>query len=749
MNRPKISVIIPVYNAEKFLCFTLDSVLSQTLHDIEMICVDDGSTDGSLRILKSYQIRDSRVVVMKQENQGAAAARNNALAVASGEFVSFMDSDDLYASQSTLHSMYEAAKQHNVDICGGNLRRIDQHGNRFQGNPDVEDHEKAGMRHYRDYQCDYGFQRYIYRREFLKSHHISFPCLRIQEDPVFFLEAMAKAGVFYAMAEVVYLYRAFHKSVTWSPAKVVDYLKGIEIQLAASKRYGLEKVHTTNADRLILPYFLDPVCCFLNRDEVVRRFLSAIAEISWQICNYTARNVKEAVCKNKIVFRKRNKRKNLKFILKKLRRMQMVAELSKLPVKKGEILSPASVQEGPAVSVVVPVYNVEPYLAKCLDSIIGQTYSHLEIICVNDGSTDHSARILEQYQELDNRIRVITQENGGLSAARNTGMKHATSPYIMFVDSDDWLERDAVETSLKALLASPDVDFVCLGVRLAYEDNLYRYSLAACSNERYHTPVFEGKFSLDDSVIAHTVVVAWGKLYKMDLIKKFGIEFPQGLLYEDNAFFYMYVSHAKNAYYIPRPRYNYLQRESSIMGRRKHKARSPHYVDRMKNFEIVYRHYCKYGLSDKHQLLFNSIFKGFLYNDYESAARSDKKRVLSFAREIANSYPPYVIGENLASLLRRKKYHKIDFITYKRLRDIFFSKKVKGNGNIKKWKLLGLTVFCVKKSPYRKKISILGIPVWKKFYSDKCLLALEGQYTELTARLSEILQILNRQNNGN
>ena len=92
------------------------------------------------------------------------------------------------------------------------------------------------------------------------------------------------------------------------------------------------------------------------------------------------------------------------------------------------------------ISVIVPVYNVENYLGKCLDSLINQTYKDIEIICINDGSTDNSLNILREYEQMDSRIIIIDQKNGGLSNARNIGLKEAAGEYIMFVDSDDWID---------------------------------------------------------------------------------------------------------------------------------------------------------------------------------------------------------------------------------------------------------------------------------------------------------------------
>ena len=104
------------------------------------------------------------------------------------------------------------------------------------------------------------------------------------------------------------------------------------------------------------------------------------------------------------------------------------------------------------ITVIVPVYNVENYLNKCLDSLINQTYKNLEIIVINDGSTDNSGEICQEYAQKDNRIIYIEQENGGLSDARNTGLERMTGSYVTFVDSDDWVEPDYVEVLYNKLL---------------------------------------------------------------------------------------------------------------------------------------------------------------------------------------------------------------------------------------------------------------------------------------------------------
>ena len=114
------------------------------------------------------------------------------------------------------------------------------------------------------------------------------------------------------------------------------------------------------------------------------------------------------------------------------------------------------------ISVIIPVYNAEKFLNKCLDSVIGQTYKNLEIILVDDGSQDDSGKICDEYAQKDNRIKVIHKENGGDSSARNTGLKMATGKYITTIDSDDWIELNAYEDMLKVLLEK-NVDIVRCG----------------------------------------------------------------------------------------------------------------------------------------------------------------------------------------------------------------------------------------------------------------------------------------------
>jgi len=251
---PKISVIMPIFNMAEYLHECIDSVLSQTLFDIEILCVDDGSTDNSADIVKQYCDRDRRIVYKKQDNQGVAAARNNGVKAANGEFVCFIDPDDFYPDMRVLEDLYTNAKKSNVKICGGSFSYF------HEGEEEIKT-EFDGVLWgytfcenrlwvYRDYQFDYGFHRFIYDREMLCSKEIFFPPYTRFQDPPFLVKAMVEADKFYALSRVSYRYREAYKEVKWDVVKVISVLNGAIDNLMASRENNLADLHALTLRRL-------------------------------------------------------------------------------------------------------------------------------------------------------------------------------------------------------------------------------------------------------------------------------------------------------------------------------------------------------------------------------------------------------------------------------------------------------------------------------------------------------------------
>lgn len=241
----KVSIIMPVYNAQEYLASTLETVFTQTLEPLEIICVDDGSTDSSLEILKDFALKYDNIVVLTQKNQGAGKARNYGLSVAKGDYVAFLDADDCYPAVFTLEILYQKAVGYKAYIAGGSFSdfagniKNDMYGGIASGYT----FKNEGFVKYKNYQFDYGYHRFIYQREFLKEHNIMFPNYRRFQDPPFFIEAMVAAKKFYAVPMVTYCYRVAHKEINWSDQKVNDFFEGLLHDLQLAKRYDLRKLY--------------------------------------------------------------------------------------------------------------------------------------------------------------------------------------------------------------------------------------------------------------------------------------------------------------------------------------------------------------------------------------------------------------------------------------------------------------------------------------------------------------------------
>lgn len=209
----------------------------------------------------------------------------------------------------------------------------------------------------------------------------------------------------------------------------------------------------------------------------------------------------------------------------------------------------------PLVSVIVPVYNVADYLSRCVESIIAQTYSSMEIILVDDGSIDGSEAICDQYSRNDKRIHVIHKENGGLSSARNSGIKKAKGEYLVFVDADDCVEGDYV-AELMMLIKKYGVDMAAVGMDITtgiIKSNLGSGEVIVLDTEgALESMMLERYFS----------VSANGKIYKKSLFR--GVKYPEGRLYEDNGCTYKLIRQCDEVVYCDKKLYHYCVREGSI-----------------------------------------------------------------------------------------------------------------------------------------------------------------------------------------
>lgn len=244
----------------------------------------------------------------------------------------------------------------------------------------------------------------------------------------------------------------------------------------------------------------------------------------------------------------------------------------------------------PKISVVIPVYNVEAYLPQCIDSVLAQNFEDYEVILVNDGSTDGSLAIAQQYERTNEKVKLISQENKGLGGARNTGIQHASGEFICFIDSDDTIAPDTLATAADTIdrlncdIAIFDLEYVnengaTLSVLQGMDENLESFDLAS------HRSVLFCPSS------------ACNKIFRRTLFTENQILFPERVWFEDIRTITKLYPHASKMCYIPKPFYKYLQRAGSIM----HSAKVSRNAEIMEALADVIAYYREHGYYDDYR----------------------------------------------------------------------------------------------------------------------------------------------------
>ena len=543
----KISVIVPVYNVEKYVSRCLDSILSQDYENLDVICVNDGSTDGSLQILQQYAEKDKRVRVFSQENGGISVARNRGMTEALGEYVSFIDADD-YIEQGLYSRFVSETDKDDVDVFMFN-GAVNETGRFFNRNIFVKEVAEGENVTYRDFGAIlYGNSsacNKIFNLDFLRRKQISFLEGKIFEDIDFWFAVMVEAKEIKVCYECYYQYvfdnpdsvtKTYNRNVLGvfdifdsmmrraEQAGLKDYFNNALFQFQYEK--GVEILYRLN-EEFAEEYYLRLKSYLQKRqDELVYKEVYQLFD--YHLCHNVLYNDYIHFKNTFILFKDK-----FHYVRKKPKTIRF--------------------------SLIVPVYNVEEYLDVCLKSIINQTYENFEVICINDGSTDGSYDILKKHAKEDARIKIINQENKGLSAARNIAVKQAVGEYLVFVDSDDWLRTDALEL-LNRQMKNQDLEVCFIGycdfndvVRVNEKMGFLAYWQQLLNRK---------KVQILDFLLAN--VTAWGKVYSRRFWLKNNISFPEGVYFEDNLTNAMVMTKAKRIGICWNDLYYYRRRRDSI-----------------------------------------------------------------------------------------------------------------------------------------------------------------------------------------
>lgn len=212
------------------------------------------------------------------------------------------------------------------------------------------------------------------------------------------------------------------------------------------------------------------------------------------------------------------------------------------------------------ISIIIPCYNCEKYVAKCLNSILAQTFENWEALVIDNNSKDATGKIIKEYAQKDSRIKYLFDKRPGPATARNLGLANASGKYLMFCDADDWYEPEMCDVMHNDMVTN-DVDVVCCGANVQEEDNVKRIE-----SVDYYQNNYQGNCPIDTALILKTNCVLWNKIFKKSVVDKWHITFPDGHKSDDKSFYLKYMSVASRILFEDKKLYNYLRLSNSIMG---------------------------------------------------------------------------------------------------------------------------------------------------------------------------------------
>ena len=511
MGNELISIVVPIYNVEKYLRECLDSISEQTYKNFECIMVNDGSTDSSQQIAEEY-LEDSRFTLINQSNKGLSGARNTGISHIREEstFVSFVDSDD-YIYPDFLETLIEHIED-DVDIIEGMIEnfhdeiKVDRVCHNFEKKILITKDDKLGELALNELRVSV-FPK-LFRKSLLTEDF--FPEGWIFEDLAVIPELVSHSGKWIKLPKVIYAYRIRPNSIT-------------------TKEFSEEKL---DVFKIFGKYDL-----FFKDESDVTKLL--VEKLKYLHLNYH----------------------DIKFVPENNQYKQLYKQ------EKQKLLSKiADYESKTLISIIVPIYNVENYLRQCLDSIMNQTYQNFECLLINDGSPDNSAEICREYVDKDASFRYFEKENGGVSSARNLGIEHSKGEYITFIDSDDWVDSDYLEV-LHSKIKEYNTDFVISSYKKfdMDEDCFYLHIWDQDYYERIWTSqeLLSQLPNLENYDGSYTV--SWGKLFKRSIFdeilfneqRKFGEDFECS--------FKLYLS-MTSCLYIHKALYNYRLHSESMLG---------------------------------------------------------------------------------------------------------------------------------------------------------------------------------------
>ena len=507
-----ISIVIPVYNAEKYLEQCLNSIQNQTYKNFEVILVNDGSMDHSESICMDFVKVDTRFKYFTKVNGGASSARNFGLDNVTGDYITFIDADD-WVDENHLEVLMNNIKENNSDMAVSSIKKFDNVSN-FEFR--VYSNQEKYLLNYNKLNREeflvilpkliYASNSYkiavskLFKKELVTNIRFD-ESIIYGEDLEFFFKLYLNINSISYVDEVTYIYRLHDESSSskFGQLHMEQELTIYKKMYERIEELGLPTIHYVNTLRNLLDYRKD----YLDNRDLYNEYVGFLENIE-----------------KKITYPK-------------------------------EI-----------ISIIVPIYNVSPYLQLCLESIEKQTYPHFEVLLINDGSRDNSKDICLEFAERDNRFKYIEQQYAGLSAARNTGILNSKGEFLTFIDGDDLIESNYLEELYHTSLKNDSEIVVGSFKEFNEEDNNYYIHVFDYREEHYkHRELIENIAQIERRGIEFET--SWGTLFHRRLFEN--VLFPVGKNIEDARTNYkLYMESCKTSY-IHKDLYIYRIRKGSLI----------------------------------------------------------------------------------------------------------------------------------------------------------------------------------------
>ena len=557
MQQPKVSILMPSLNSGEFIRECMESVVHQTLQDIEIICIDAGSTDGTLEILREYERKDPRIRVIVSDKKSMGCQYNLGLDAAAGEYIGMVETDD-WIEADTFECLWMAASRQDVDIVAANQYL-------YYTKPEVYDQPFENLKRcpYEQIFCPKDILHSfavkpliwsaIYRRSMLNENGVRFnetPGASFQDTGFHFL-VMTVAKTAFFLDRYFYHYR--------SDSETQSVNSGGKVYSICDEAHYYERFlegRPADKSRLLKPYMAWKFDKYYwnyirvspqSQWEFLMRFREEFMEhqkaglltdndFETSVGKLPLENIHEII-NNPVSFYRRTCKKYCTF------------------PKEGKLLEAEVLRESqtktPCVSIIIPLCNEENRVAASVESAQKQTLENIEILCVDDGSDDSTLRLVMERAEADKRFTVLHQGNQGAASAKNRGLEYARGKYILFLCAGDRLKEDAVE-KLVSLADKHCLDMLCFDSVSVNEQDNKAVNVYKLNDDKVLTGADYFCSVCEEGIY---LPFACTSLYNREYLTNRNIRFLDGMFYEDRAFLFEALTKAQRVLHLNEPLY--------------------------------------------------------------------------------------------------------------------------------------------------------------------------------------------------